>query len=88
MHASINFRRTASLVRFSAAMVAAHSLGLAQPASDATSGSGTQPTPATTQVLVSFNRPGTVDVTIDLDLAALLPSPDAYAALSTAQAGS
>jgi hypothetical protein len=39
-----------------------------------------------TQVLASFDQPGTVDVKIDIDLTNLLPSPEAYYALSQAPA--
>jgi hypothetical protein len=37
-----------------------------------------------TQVLAAFERPGLVDVKMDLDLTPLLPSPEAYAALAAA----
>lgn len=39
-----------------------------------------------TQVQASFERPGLLDVTIDYDLSALLPSADAYYALTRAPA--
>jgi hypothetical protein len=39
-----------------------------------------------TQVLVSFDQPGTVNIKIDIDLSARLASPDAYYALSIAPA--
>jgi hypothetical protein len=39
-----------------------------------------------TQVLVSFDQPGTVNIKIDIDLSARLDSPDAYYALSIASA--
>jgi hypothetical protein len=39
-----------------------------------------------TQVLASFDRPGMVDVKIDLDLTTFLPAPEAYPALAAAAA--
>jgi len=41
-----------------------------------------------TQVLASFDQPGTVDVKIDIDLTNLLGSPEAYYALAQASAAS
>ncbi|HVW21374.1 MAG TPA: hypothetical protein VHC86_09170 [Opitutaceae bacterium] len=35
-----------------------------------------------TQVLAAFERPGLVDVKMDIDLTPLLPSPEAYAAIA------
>jgi hypothetical protein len=40
-----------------------------------------------TQVLASFERPGIVDIKIDIDLTTLLPSPEAYYDLSASTAG-
>jgi hypothetical protein len=37
-----------------------------------------------TQILVSFDQPGTIDVKIDIDLTVMLPSPSAYYSLSIA----
>jgi hypothetical protein len=37
-----------------------------------------------TQILVSFDQPGTVDIKIDIDLTVMLPSPGAYYAMSVA----
>jgi hypothetical protein len=39
-----------------------------------------------TQVLASFDRPGIVDVKIDIDLTSLLPSPEAYYGLAVSAA--
>jgi hypothetical protein len=88
MHSAKFPARTAKWFLFFVAFASGDLSLFAQTAPDAASGPGPEYPPTITRVLASFNRPGTVDVTIDVDLTPLFPSPEAYSALPTAPAES
>jgi hypothetical protein len=85
MHPSIIWRRNFRLGLIGLVALAANPTGWAQPGDPAASAPEAGPGEANTRVVASFERPGTVDVAMDLDLTSLLASPEAYRALSAAQ---